>query len=202
MDEMNLPPFVSNQYQQSMEDKRVGFGRRLGAKLLDSLVVIILGVLLFYSIGDTTHGELDRWLRISMVESGQDVESVGGATMDWLFSFVKLGLIMSVVGTIVSVLELVVGASPGKMLVSIRIAHADGRAGTIALWAKRWVLVNVSSLLSLVGTLTGVAILSTVSSVLSIIFFFGCFMVLSPARQALHDVIAKTAVYFDEDVIR
>ncbi|MDQ1265881.1 MAG: hypothetical protein QG635_1033, partial [Bacteroidota bacterium] len=37
--------------------------------------------------------------------------------------------------------------------------------------------------------------------IVSLIMIIGCFFVLSEKRQAFHDMIAKTAVYYKENVI-
>jgi uncharacterized RDD family membrane protein YckC len=34
----------------------------------------------------------------------------------------------------------------------------------------------------------------------SLVFFFGCFAALGDKRQALHDIIGKTAVYKKSDI--
>ncbi|MFM8569901.1 MAG: RDD family protein [Candidatus Kapaibacterium sp.] len=201
MEDLNLPSFVSSQDQRNMEDRRVGFGRRLGAKLLDGLVVIIIGVILYYTVGDMIQGELDRLVRISMMQSGQDVDSMGESSFEFASSIVKLSVIMSVSAILISLLELFTGAGPGKMLLAIRIAHADGRAGNISLWAMRWLFVNGASVLAFVGTIVGLSSLSLVANLRSFVYFFGCFLVLSQSRQALHDRLAKTAVYHDDDII-
>jgi uncharacterized RDD family membrane protein YckC len=194
----NLPPYLSQQ-QSSMEDRRIGFGRRLGAKLLDALIMLIIAIVFYYAAGDDIHNNLDRMVRIIMAQQGQDSAAYSEEFADLMAQVTKLSLIANFVGILVNLTELVLGATPGKMLLSIRVAHANGRKGSIALWAKRWAVVNASTVFSLLA-LSGTPFFNTLSGLLSFVVFLGCFAVLSQRRQALHDVIAGTAVYYDHDI--
>jgi uncharacterized RDD family membrane protein YckC len=60
-------------------------------------------------------------------------------------------------------------------------------------------VVNASTVFSLLA-LSGTPFFNTLSGLLSFVVFLGCFAVLSQRRQALHDVIAGTAVYYDHDI--
>lgn len=200
MEPENLPPFVQASVQNSIADRRVGFGRRLGAKLLDSLIIVIIAIVLYYGLGEEVRSTLDQMVRTAVIESGRDISEIEGDALDMALSLAKLFIIMGVSGIVVSLVELFIGASPGKMLLSMQIAHEDGRKGNLSLWAKRWSIVNSASLLSLLGSLTGVAVASSIANLLSVVFLVGCFLVLSERRQALHDRIAKSAVFMDKDV--
>lgn len=194
----NLPPYLSQQ-QVSVEDKRIGFGRRLGAKLLDALIMLIIAIVFYYAAGDDMHNNLDRMVRIIMAQQGQDSSAYSEEVADFMAQVMKLSLVANFVGILVNLTELAMGATPGKMLLSIRVAHANGRKGSIALWAKRWAVVNASTILSLLA-LGGLTFLNTVSGLISFVVFLGCFAMLSQRRQALHDIIAGTAVYYDHDI--
>ena len=87
------------------------------------------------------------------------------------------------------------GAALGKILLKIRIKSADGTTAPTGQLMGRAAAKYSSSLLNLLAALTGVAILSTLGSFVGLVVFIGCFFTLGQARQAFHDMIAKTAVY-------
>ena len=77
----------------------------------------------------------------------------------------------------------------------IRIKAADGSDAGAGTLLTRAAIKYSHSLLSLLGLLTGIAILSKLGSLAGLVVFVGCFVVLGANRQALHDMLAKTAVY-------
>jgi len=46
-----------------------------------------------------------------------------------------------------------------------------------------------------------VAILGTIGGLASLAIFIGCFMVLGSEKQALHDMVGKTAVFNKADLV-
>jgi uncharacterized RDD family membrane protein YckC len=87
------------------------------------------------------------------------------------------------------------------MMLGIKIANADATAAPTSVLATRWFIKSgLSSLLSIGATLSALSVLSTLSSIVGFVVFIGCFFALSQNRQALHDIIAKTAVYRREHI--
>jgi len=63
---------------------------------------------------------------------------------------------------------------------------------------EKWVralLKYSGTILALLAGVTSVAILGTIGSIAGLIIFIGCFFVLGDKRQAIHDLVAKTAVF-------
>jgi uncharacterized RDD family membrane protein YckC len=60
---------------------------------------------------------------------------------------------------------------------------------------KRWFIKNASSVLVIINLLVANAVLENIASIIGMVIFFGCFAVLGEKKQALHDIIANTAVY-------
>jgi uncharacterized RDD family membrane protein YckC len=85
-----------------------------------------------------------------------------------------------------SLIEGFFGASPGKMILGLKVANADGSHGDINLYMKRWALKNASAVLMMFNLVISV----------------GYFIALSENKQALHDLIAKSAVYKKKKIIR
>jgi len=102
-------------------------------------------------------------------------------------------------------IEGLTGASPGKRLLGLAIGTAEGTRGTSGFYlgraAIKWAatfLVDADYLLSPLGG-AGV-VLSALGNVALAVLVLGCFLALGSKRQALHDLIAKSAVYKAKDL--
>lgn len=170
-----------------MFSNRIGFSPRLGAALLDFVFIIALVVpISLLGIG----GAIAAAFGLDNTMSGDDAEvlamlgmGAGAIAMILVASFLAIGY---------TFIEAFTGASPGKRVMGLQVAREDGSAGDTKLYLLRWALKNSGSLLQFV--------LPVISTVVSLVFFFGCFATLSDKKQALHDIIAKTAVYKNDDI--
>ena len=102
---------------------------------------------------------------------------------------------------IYTIIEAFTGASPAKMILGYKVANSDGTGGDISLYLKRWAIKNVSSFLYMLAFVTGLIFLFPLGSILGFVMFLGCFLALGDDKQALHDKIAKTAIYNKRDII-
>jgi uncharacterized RDD family membrane protein YckC len=167
------------------EPERIGFGKRLGAYLLDSIFTIIAAGVVGYALKDLFAGlipvdpnvpdELRHW-----------VAAITGAA----------GICTVLYGLI----EGFTGASPGKMILAIKIGTENSLSANTNTLLKRYALKTSASILALISMILGVEILNTVGNLVGIVIFIGCFFALGATKQALHDKIAHTAVY-PEDTI-
>ena len=169
-----------------MFSNRIGFGPRLGAALLDIVFIIILLVpISLLGVGAGLAAAM------GMDAAGSD-ETEALALLGMGAGAVAMILIAGVVGLAYTLIEAFTGASPGKRVMGLQVAQEDGSAGDTKLYLLRWALKNSGSLLQFV--------LPVISSLVSLVFFFGCFAALGDKRQALHDIIGKTAVYKKSDI--
>lgn len=173
---------------------RVGFGRRLGAYLLDMLVIMILGSFVGMLIGEelTTIFFSDQ-----VVENhAAQFESLGlGNFIDGLLNIIS-GI--SITGLILVVMEGVLGQSIGKMLLKIVNTNVDGtKASRTKLWLRS-LLKYGASIFSLVGGLVGITFLGSIGSLWSLVIFVGFFFALGDKKQTIHDMISKTVVSYKE----
>lgn len=97
-----------------------------------------------------------------------------------------------------NLVEAITGASVGKMILGLVVANQDGTQGDISLFMKRWAIKNIGYIFTIISI--WVPALYLVGSLGSLVIFIGCFMALGDAKLALHDTIAKTAVYKKADV--
>jgi len=179
-------PKLSAANHDTMFSNRIGFGPRLGAALLDIVFIIILLVpISLLGVGAGLAAAM------GMDAAGSD-EAEALALLGMGAGAVAMILIAGVVGLAYTLIEAFTGASPGKRVMGLQVAQEDGSAGDTKLYLLRWALKNSGSLLQFV--------LPVISSLVSLVFFFGCFAALGDKRQALHDIIGKTAVYKKSDI--
>jgi uncharacterized RDD family membrane protein YckC len=171
-----------------MFTNRIGFGPRFGATVIDTVFIGLMAVpLIRLGIRSSISSFMTLWF-----------ESTGQYDEDGflLLGFV-VGLLISMLAYIAldllyGLIEALTGASPGKRIMGLQVAHEDGSKGDIQLYLLRWTLKNSGKLLTF--------ILPGISSIAWMVFYFGCFAALGEKKQALHDRIAKSAVYKKADI--
>jgi uncharacterized RDD family membrane protein YckC len=180
---------------------RIGFAPRLGVSILDAIFGGFFaggfGIFLAF-LGLGAGGVLGLAIdEQAELESSLEAMGVGAG----------IGALMGMLGGVVigyfiySIIEACTGASPGKMMLGYKVANADRTGGDISLYLKRWAIKNASSVFSMLAFVTGLIFLNPLGSIIGFVMFFGCFLALGDDRQALHDKIAKTAIYHKKDII-
>jgi uncharacterized RDD family membrane protein YckC len=170
-------------------ENRIGFGKRLGAMVLD---VVICGVLVAI-LGGTIGGMLGLTAG-SLAAGGSDAAAgaVSGAALGAIMGMVAAA---AVIGTAYFLIEGFTGYTLGKLLLGIRVANADGTQAPVSTLLARWALKNVNFVATVVAVLTGMEFIRVLGNAGGLVIFVGCFLVLGMSRQALHDRIVHTAVY-------
>jgi uncharacterized RDD family membrane protein YckC len=198
------PPPSTNPFahrQPTIEDRRVGFGPRLGAWALDQLglwLVTIVLVLIFmaFELGQTPFiKESLRELLSGMKVFGLPRE-IFNDSMPYLLAMLYAGFISPIIYWSI---EAFTGASPGKRILKLRIGREDGAIAEPSIIAMR-TGIKLSDRILKLGALIPVADaiargITSASSLVEIVIIIGCFIVLSAKKQALHDMIARTAVF-------
>ena len=178
-------------------EQRIGFGKRLGAFLLDCVLCGIIA-----GVGGTTIG---GWLGAytgaaalgsASVAAGSADNAQAAAAMGGLFGAIA-GIVIAayLIVVVYFLLEGLTGYTLGKLVLGIRIANDDGTAAGVGKLLYRYLLKNSGSVLALVALFSGVHALATLGNVAGLLIFVGCFFTLGVKKQAFHDMIAKTAVY-------
>jgi uncharacterized RDD family membrane protein YckC len=111
--------------------------------------------------------------------------------------------VMAALGGVVflyGLIEAFTGASPGKMVLKLKVGHADGRRASVSTYAARWAVKYAGTLLGMLAMLPGLHLLGTLALPAAVVIFVGCFLVLGDKRQALHDIAARTAVFRTSDL--
>ena len=178
---------------------RVGFGRRLGAALIDLIIVIAIMLLVFFLTGFFN----------AYIEFVENVKAVGNNQQeivnmweDFFSSNAYNFYFLYLFGLVYYSLEILVGASLGKMITNIQIAGTDRKKASTSALFSRYLIKNSSSLIGILWLATQVIALNQIGSLVGFIILVGFFFTLSRKRQAFHDMIPKTAVYHKNDIIQ
>ena len=166
------------------EIERVGFGKRLGSSLLDFIISLLPGIVLGIYAGAAIAAFLLDFFydeaQLKTIQAGFSGEIA--ATI--------IGLVTSLAGIAFTsiffyVLEGFTGQTPGKMILGITVANMNGEKASIDKLLLRAFIKITGSFVGIIG----------------LIIFIGCFFVLGEKKQALHDIICKTAVYRKSDLV-
>lgn len=171
------PPAEVHAFDATAE--RTGFGRRLGAFAIDVLMVWVLtsAAGLFTGVASPP-------------------ESTGLHHLSDLTGLIAgVGLVAATLQILYSLIEGLTGASPGKMILRIQIRDASGAQAAIGTLILRMAVKHVKVVATFLVALTGSQLLTVVGLAGGVIVFFGCFLALGAARQALHDRMVQTAVF-------
>ncbi len=177
-------------------DKRVGFGPRLLAALLDGIIVGVVGLVVGGTVGGMLGGGAGGALSGSTGESAAAGVAVGAALGAVFGAMAAFGGFVF----LYSLIEAFAGASPGKMVLKLKVGFEDGRPASVSTWVARWAVKYAGTLLGVLALLPGLHLLGTLASLATVVIFVGCFLVLGDKRQALHDIAARTAVFRTSDL--
>lgn len=181
----NLMPDYSQHY--SLWDYRVGFGRRFGAALLDYLFAGIITAVLYYATG----------LLDNIVNLGMSALTEPEIMMKFAHDAVPVSLLVS---AIYFSTEILLAGTPGKHLLGIIIADSDMNYASYSKLSIRFILKHIDLVFLAVYLLTWNQIFNTISSVMGWVVIIAFFFVFRASKEALYDTIAKTAVFFKQEV--
>ena len=165
------------------EIERVGFGKRLGSSLLDFIISLLPGIVLGIYAGATIAAFL-----LDFFYDEAQLETIQAGFSGEIAASI-IGLVASLAGIAFTsiffyVLEGFTGQTPGKMILGITVANMNGEKASIDKLLLRAFIKITGSFVGIIG----------------LIIFVGCFLVLGEKKQALHDIICKTAVYKKSDI--
>lgn len=203
MNEIPQPPSTNpfTQYEPTIEDRRVGFGPRVGAWLLDQIGLWFITIALVLIITSLQPGQTEfvkeslRELLTAMKEMGLPREMINEA-LPYLLSMLYAGFLSPIIYWSI---EAFTGASPGKRIMKLRIGREDGAIAEPSVIAMRTAIKMSDRILKLIALVPVADIIArgitSASSLVEVVIVIGCFIVLSAKKQALHDMIARTAVF-------
>ena len=175
-------------------EQRIGFGPRLGALLIDCILVGVLVAVLGGTIGGMFGAAAGG--AGAALSSGGGSDAQAAAAMGGMFGAIA-GMIIAaaVLGLAYFLIEGFTGYTLGKLLLGMRIANADGTQAQVSKLLARWAVKNNNSIFSILAVATGVHAFRPLGSLGGLVIFVGCFLALGASKQALHDRICDTAVW-------
>ncbi len=93
-----------------------------------------------------------------------------------------------------SLIEAVSGTSPGKRVVRLHVAMADGTKAPLPRCLLRWAAKYAAPLVLAAGVLSGSEAVAIVGRVTGVVTIAGCALALGVHARALHDFVAGTVV--------
>lgn len=203
MEEIPQPPstnpFMS--YQPTIEDRRVGFGPRLGAWLLDQLGLYIITTFIVFIV-QALQLPQTAFMAESIKEMLTQIKTMGVPRdvikdiMPYIVPMIYAGLMSPIVYWTIEALS---GASPGKRILRLHIRREDGAIAQPSVIMIRTIIKISDRILKLIALIPVPDIIArgvnSASSLVELVLVIGCLIVLSAKKQALHDMIARTAIF-------
>lgn len=177
--------------------ERIGFGKRLGAFLLD-IVISGAGGFAIGIFAGTALAAL--FFSADMVEGTEEAEAMASGIVGMLGGMLGTIAGMMLIFLLIMLLEAFTGQTFGKMILGIKNGNDDGTSAGIGPLLTRALIKYIGTIMTVLAGITSVAMLSSLGSLAGFIVFIGCFFVLGDKRQGFHDMIAKTAVFNKTDI--
>jgi uncharacterized RDD family membrane protein YckC len=174
---------------------RIGFGRRLGAYIIDNVFVCLLIVIIAAMTGVAERMMDFVGSDFSIFVNPEKMEELN------LFIIKNFTPLTLAITFIYYSLEIIFAQSLGKMLLGMQIGNANEKFASYPKLLLRFVCKLSSNIFTLLYLITSLTIFSeTFSTICSFLFFVGCFFVLGARKQGFHDMIAGTAIYFKDEL--
>ena len=186
-EQLALREMAQSLYNTDDLELRAGFGIRLGAYLLDFLIYMILFGIAFFATGIFNEFK-DSFVQMLTNPDLMKEFTASIMPIQFIITFMYYSL------------EIVLAATPGKLILGLQIADENRKSAKIQKLFIRFLGKHLESLVSLIAFMTAIVWIGTIGSVISLIILIGCFFVLGKNRQAFHDMLAKTAVYKKENL--
>ncbi|MFW5657587.1 MAG: RDD family protein [Bacteroidota bacterium] len=170
-------------------ENRIGFGPRLGAVLIDFVLIAVLSAIIATVFG------VSGMAAGASSTSGDSADMATGMAAGFLDGIMASTIVMYIVSLVWYLLEGLVGYTVGKLIVGIQIGNEDGTHAGIGKLMPRYLIKNIASVFGILAMLTGVALFRQLGGILGLVIFIGFFFVLGTRKQGFHDMIAKTAVF-------
>jgi uncharacterized RDD family membrane protein YckC len=182
--------------------KRVGFGPRLAVMLIDAFFIMLLLPIVAYLLMSLGMTDFLYQKGIEALKADDAViESLEKLMGDYFDLYLAIAATAASVAILYNFIEGFTGASPGKMILGLKIANQDGRAADVNVFMMRWLMKNFSAIFVVINLQLNSDIIQSIGSLFGFIIFVGCFFVLGEKKLALHDMLAKTAVYKTNEII-
>jgi len=184
---------------EQQQQQRVGFGTRLIAYFIDTLIIVILEwpVTIFLAVFGMASGGA-----VGASIGSNNVEAVAGGFVGALLGsigFTLVGMIAFIV--LYFAIEIFTGYTLGKYIMGVKIYNQNGQKPSMqeslmrfGIKSSHFILVTLTFVFLFISP-TLANIFNILGLTVGTIVFLGYFMALGQHKQALHDKLSKTAVY-------
>lgn len=173
--------------QYTIYDYRVGFGRRVAAALIDTLLVIFIT-----GIFAVVFGLFKEFENLNL----QDL-----LNPEYMQKIEKFYLPLSFLITLLYFLmEIFFMATPGKMILGIMIADESMKYATTTQLVTRFALKHLDLFILLLYIITWNQIFQGISNLVNFLIVGAFLFCLRATKQSIYDQIARTAIYFKKEM--
>lgn len=182
-------------------EKRIGFGPRLGAYVIDIVFVWILSGVIS-RVASTwmlvqAQTQVDELMASNPIIAG----FYTGDMLNMVVSMTRISLIVIFARLLYFSTEIFLGASVGKLLLGLKIANEDGSNASVGALTARYLLKHIGKVCSVLALLCIPLVFNMFGSLFGFAIFVGCFFAAGERHQALHDMICKTIVVKKEEIV-
>ncbi|MBX3044675.1 MAG: RDD family protein [Candidatus Kapabacteria bacterium] len=190
MNTRNFADFVPDYSEPDPYEYRVGFLRRLAAYIIDYVLISLLITIAIFATGQADE-LMDASMNIWKTFNKQEL-------MD-----VALGVvpIAGVITLLYFSSELFLGASLGKLLLSIRIGSDDRYPAPFTKLFARYILKNIGVVFALIGSAVSILVIDLAGDFLQFVIYIGFLFTIGRRSQGFHDMLSATAVYYTNELI-
>ncbi len=191
------PQFLSYTSVNPME-KRIGFAKRFGAGLIDVLIVFGISWTIQMVTG---YNQASKELELAMKDAGQDVAVIMQVVTEFFTAQRNNLLLSTIVPMLYLSMEIFNGAAVGKMLLKLKIGGDDMTKPITSSLITRYLIKNITYLVTLIVIFSKSPVGFAIVGLIGIISLGGYLFMLGQKRQAIHDMIAGTAIFNKADII-
>ncbi|HEY0710704.1 MAG TPA: RDD family protein [Polyangia bacterium] len=175
-------------------EARVGFLPRAAAYALDVVAVSTLALILQKPLSGLFPSAVAAMIQDQTSRAGTETM---GPFLEWT---ARLGVASSLIAPFYGLIEALRGYSPGKLVMGLRIVTEQGQKPPVSVLLIRYAIKGAAALVTLAAITSNVKSLHVLAQAAGWATTVGCFLVFLPARTAMHDRIAGTAVMRKADV--
>ena len=163
---------------ESILAKRMSFGTRFGAWIIDIILIIILAMVLGGTIGTMFGLQISNAISKEMTPENAELAKVGtsamGIVVGMMTASIGLMLGLPIFSIIFFLLEAFTGRTPGKFMLGLVVANQDGTKGNISTLGLRALIKIAPHVLFFAGAITKISTLETIGTSISLLIFSNC----------------------------
>ncbi len=161
--------------------KRANFGKRFGALVIDVIVIYALGYIFGLILGKPTPPTQEELMGLPMGEI--------------MLISMSVDMTPYYLGLAYALIEIFTLKSPGKMILGLVVGDQAGEKPPMSALVIRYLFKQGSTLIFLIAIFAQSASIIWIGFIAALVYGLGGLMATTQNRLALHDIVAKTAVY-------